>query len=77
MLGLLGSGALAGAAAGSFLAIPDLAVPLFASAGAIAGAAAGLLGLLYALMGPGRRPGRSLRVRSMNDSLELEVLYPA
>jgi hypothetical protein len=43
MLGLIGCGALAGAAAGNFLEIADLAVPLFAGYGAIAGAAAGLL----------------------------------
>ena len=33
----------AGAAAGGFLSVPELAVPLFAVAGAIAGAAAGML----------------------------------
>jgi hypothetical protein len=43
MAGLASIGALAGAAAGSFLALPDLAVPLFSVAGALAGAAAGLL----------------------------------
>lgn len=43
MLGLVGCGAVAGAAAGSFLSVPELAVPLFAVAGAIAGAAAGML----------------------------------
>ena len=34
---------LLGATAGSLLSVPDLAIPIFASAGAIAGAAAGLL----------------------------------
>ena len=43
MLGLIGSGTLVGAAAGSVLTVPDLAIPIFAGAGAIAGAAAGLL----------------------------------
>ena len=43
MIGLAGLGALGGAAAGSFLAVPDLSVPLFATAGAGAGAAAGML----------------------------------
>lgn len=43
MLGLVGCGAVAGAAAGSFLSVPELTVPLFAVAGAIAGAAAGML----------------------------------
>ena len=43
MAGLAGIGAFSGAVAGSFLELTDLAVPLFAAAGAIAGAAAGLL----------------------------------
>jgi hypothetical protein len=43
MLGLIGSGAFIGTAAGSVLTAPDLAIPIFAGAGAIAGAAAGLL----------------------------------
>jgi hypothetical protein len=43
MLGLVGSGTVVGAVAGSVLTIPELAIPIFAGAGAIAGAAAALL----------------------------------
>jgi hypothetical protein len=43
MLGLIGTGAFIGTAVGSIQTVPDIAIPIFAGAGAIAGAAAALL----------------------------------